>query len=1173
MNLICDSNLLAKLEDLKANALVRLSGNEPVRVVNVIQHSENSIELFFKDSSGNVGNQLLFRNDESGIEIVEDGVRFGFDKDGDEFRLVSEARRIQLAHLFDPYLALHSSNLMPLPHQITAVYQEMLPRQPLRFLLADDPGAGKTIMTGLLIKELKARGDIERCLICAPGSLVEQWQDELDKRFQLSFDIISRNRIEESRTGNAFDEIDFAICRIDQISRNDDYIAKLNRTDWDLIVVDEAHKMAAHFISQAEVKKTKRYKLGEVFSRISRHFLMLTATPHSGIEENFQLFMALLDGDRFEGRFRDGVHAANATDMMRRMVKEKIYRFDGKPLFPERRAYSLSFQLSDPEVKLYQIVTQYVKEEMNRVDRFATDEKKRVAVGFALTVLQRRLASSPAAIHKSLQNRKKRLEKVLREAKLGSRADKITFDSLMNDFEDDEDLYDWLDDAHGDDVEELETETVTYASAASTVRELEEEITTLKRMEKVAEAVKNSGMDKKWEQLSSHLQEKGRDENGKWRKMLIFSEHKDTVAYLVERIKNLIGKDEAVVSIVGGMPREQRRNIQESFVVDPDVAILVATDAASEGVNLQRANLMVNYDLPWNPNRIEQRFGRIHRIGQEEVCHMFNLIAKDTREGDVFERLFEKLEMARRSLGGQVYDVLGQQFNERTLRDMMIEAIRYGETPEVKEKMDKVMNDALDPKIIQTLLEDYALTDDTMDQIQIIKVKESMEKAEARRLQPHYIGSFFTQAFKLLGGKMHRREKGRYEISHVPVQIRERDRLLGSKAAVQNKYERIVFRKEMINVKGKPMGVLMAPGHPLMNAVLDIILEKYRNVLRSGTVLVDPNPGEKERVLFYLENSVVDGLEDVHGKPRLASRKMQFVEMYEDGKTVHAGPAPYLDYRNPTEKERKAIDKFLESPWLKTNLEEKAVGHAIEEIVPDHLNTVKVRRQGWVDKTDKEVRKRLTTEIKYWDNRCLELREKERKGKNPRFMNSAKARKRCEELEERLRNRLNELNKERDVKALPPVVSGGALIIPASILEGTVEFPEEPPMNANETERVERLAMDAVMDAERKLGFEPKDVGDEYLGYDVESKGEGVVRMIEVKGRIKGANHVTVSRNEILTGLNTPDNFILAVVIIDGETAMEPVYIRKPFDKEPDFNAHSVNYKLKKLIRKGSPPS
>ena len=328
---------------------------------------------------------MVYHGEEIGIEFVEAGRAYAFDADGGLLRLGSEASRIRLAHLFDPHLAVSASRIEALPHQITAVHAEMLPRQPLRFLLADDPGAGKTVMAGLLVKELMIRGDVERCLVVAPGSLVEQWQEEMAEKFGL---------------------------------RSDELKVKLQAApDWDLIICDEAHRMAASYFG-GEVKETQRHKLGKLLGTRTRNLLLMSATPHNGKEADFQLFMGPLDADRFEGRFREGVHKADVSDMMRRLTKEELYRFDGMPLFPERLAYTATYELSRDEADLYAAVTTYVREEMNRADR-SGDGGRRNSVGFALQILQRRLASSPAAIHRSLERRRKRLEDRLREERMG----------------------------------------------------------------------------------------------------------------------------------------------------------------------------------------------------------------------------------------------------------------------------------------------------------------------------------------------------------------------------------------------------------------------------------------------------------------------------------------------------------------------------------------------------------------------------------------------------------------------------------------------------------------------------------------------------------------------------------------------------------------------------------
>ena len=436
-----------KLEDLQPRCAVR--GVHPdgvVTVVSVQWFGSEAVELTYKTTAGAVANELLYRYDETRLEVVAQGRPWSFDGDGALFRLVSEAQRIRLAHLFDPLLAIHTSVVDPLPHQITGVYDAMLPRQPLRFLLADDPGAGKTIMAGLLIKELVARGELERCLIVCPGSLAEQWQDELYRRFQLPFEILTNDKLEAARTRNWFLEADLVIARLDKLSRDEDVQQKLQAPDagWDLVVCDEAHKLSATFFG-GEIKYTKRYRLGQLLSGLTRHFLLMTATPHNGKEEDFQLFLALLDGDRFEGRFRDGVHAADVSDLMRRMVKERLLKFDGKPLFPERIAYTVPYRLSDAEARLYTAVTDYVREEFNRAEALA-NAKRAGTVGFALTLLQRRLASSPEAIYQSLRRRRERLESRLRELEVlqrgGQQAPALAFTAPELDADDVADLDD-----------------------------------------------------------------------------------------------------------------------------------------------------------------------------------------------------------------------------------------------------------------------------------------------------------------------------------------------------------------------------------------------------------------------------------------------------------------------------------------------------------------------------------------------------------------------------------------------------------------------------------------------------------------------------------------------------------------------------------------------------------
>ena len=743
----------------------------------------------------------------------------------------------------------------------------------------------------------------------------------MNRRFHLPFEILTHDKLEAARTGNWFLETNLVIARLDKLSRNEDVQQKLQAPDcrWDLVVCDEAHKMSATVFG-GEVKYTKRYRLGQLLSTLTRHFLLMSATPHNGKEADFQLFMALLDGDRFEGKFRDGVHSADVSDLMRRMVKESLLKFDGTPLFPERIAYTVPYKLSDAEAALYQAVTEYVREEFNRAEALEND-KRAGTVGFALTILQRRLASSPEAIYQSLRRRRERLEGRLRELEVLQRGGQVVA-ILANGLPalDSEDVED-LDEAPENEVAAAEEAILDQATAARSIVELRIEIDTLQRLEAQALAVCRSGNDTKWRELASllgevfttpslvHRIEEPRVPYGAGpippptpsphQKLVIFTEHRDTLNYLEQRITTLLGRKDAVVIIHGGIGREERLKVQESFKHDPDVQVLLATDAAGEGINLQRAHLMVNYDLPWNPNRLEQRFGRIHRIGQTEVCHLWNLVAEETREGDVYRKLLEKLEQARQALGGQVFDVLGKlQFEGKSLRELLIEAIRHGEKPEVRAFLTTVLDTTLDRGHLQTLIDERVLAHDAMDSSRVRRIREDMERADARRLQPHYIESFFHEAFKRLGGTAKQREPRRYEITHVPAPVRNRDRLIGIGEPVLPRYERIAFEKDLVAPQGQPLAAFVCPGHPLLDAVIDLTLERHRDLLKRGTVLVDErDPGTQPRVLFYLEHAIQDAGLTRAGERRVVSKRMLYVEQDGTGATRHIHYAPYLDYR------------------------------------------------------------------------------------------------------------------------------------------------------------------------------------------------------------------------------------------------------------------------------------
>ncbi|MDR1622094.1 MAG: DUF3883 domain-containing protein [Synergistaceae bacterium] len=1154
---------MLKLEHIQKNSV--LSGIVPGEVVRVVttEPAGNNLTVYYKRADGSLRERTLFRSEEANLSLAEAGRPWAFDASGEDFKLAAEAYRISLAHLFDPMTAVHTSNVEPLPHQITAVYEAMLPKQPLRYVLADDPGAGKTIMAGLFIRELIVRADAQKVLVVAPGSLVEQWQDELSEKFGLDFIIFSRGHVEESHSGNPFEDLSLLIARIDQLSRNEDLQEKLKLSHWDLIVVDEAHKLSASYYGR-EVKKTKRFLLGELLGSITRHFLLMTATPHNGKEADFQLFLSLLDSDRFYGKFRDGAHKANVSDLMRRMVKEDLRKFDGTKLFPERFAHTANYKLSDLEAALYESVTQYVVEEMNKAEQLE-DGKHKGMIGFALASLQRRLASSPEAIYQSLKRRRQRLKSRMEEEKIRQRGQGLS-EVLFPSSEDyarksaPDDVWESDDSFSSEDYEQFEETVTDQATAARTIHELEAEIAILEKLEEQARQVVHSNEDRKWEELSSLLQNTPEmyDENGQHRKLIIFTEYRDTLNYLTDKIRDLAGSAESVIVIHGGVKREKRREAQELFRNDPTVRVLVATDAAGEGVNLQNANLMVNYDLPWNPNRLEQRFGRIHRIGQTEVCNLWNMVASETREGDVFQRVFEKLEIERKALGGRVFDILGDVFEGRSLKDLLIEAIRYGEDPANRARMRNEVDKKMDHQHYEDLIRRNALCEEVMDERRLFRVKEEMEKAEARKLQPFFIRSFFKQAFESLGGEFRPREAGRYEISHVPAIIRERDRQLTGRdrrytERVLRRYERVCFEKQhirLIDKVGAPMASLLHPAHPLMQSVIDIVLEQHRGKLKQGTVLLDrTDEGQTPKVLFMIDHSIREG----ENQNRVVSRRIQFVAIDENGTALNAGWAPHLDLTSMDEADRRLVKDILNAPWITKDLEQVALGYASTHMVGEHFGEVRARRERQVDKTLAAVQERLVKEINYQTDRYIKLKDDIAAGKSGVNANANLeiVRRRIDDMRARLDSRTKELQTMRHVVSATPVVAGGALVIPAGLLalrKGGLDGQKSADWSADAAARarVERTAMNAVMDVERALGHDVTDVSAQKCGWDVTSQPKPVdgklprVRHIEVKGRAKGQTTITVTKNEILYGLNQQDKFILAIVIVDGENYEGP---------------------------------
>lgn len=1135
-----------QLEELKPG--LRINGLIPAEVVTVIAvqwHGSDALELTYKTTVGGLGQQVIFRKNEAQLDIAQTGSR-PFDALASDFKLVAEAQRIGLAGLFDPMLAVATSDVQPLPHQIRAVYGELLPRTPLRFLLADDPGAGKTIMAGLYIKELILRDDVRKCLIVAPGGLVEQWQDELFFKFGLRFDLLTNQLIDANINLNVFDSNPLLIARMDQLSRNEQLQDQLAESGWDLVIVDEAHRMGAHYFG-GKLNKTKRFLLGEALGEITRHLLLMTATPHSGKEEDFQLFLTLLDKDRFEGKNKV---TADTSGIMRRMVKEDLLTFEGKKLFPERIAETVPYELTALEYDLYEQVTSYVREGMNRAERVGG--KRKNTVGFALTVLQRRLASSPEAIYKSLVRRTERLERKKQDILNGTYTEtEPSLDLAALD----------TDDYNADEIEEFEEELLDAATAAQTVEELNTELLELADLTRLAKQVRDAGTDRKWTELSTILQDHAltTDRNGRPRKFIIFTEHRDTLDYLQARIGSLLGRPDTVKAIHGGVRRGERRQITEEFTKNHACQILLATDAAGEGLNLQAAHLMVNYDLPWNPNRIEQRFGRIHRIGQEEVCRLWNLVAANTREGEVFTRLLGKIEEQRKAYGGKVFDVLGEAFADTPLRDLLMNAIQYGELPEVKAKMHEVIDHTVGDGL-KELLDERALASEHLADSDLAALRAAMDEARARRLQPHYIELAFKAAFTRLGGRIAKREKGRYEIPNVPAHLRA-----SKHGPIATRYDRVTFDLPHVQPDNLARADLLAPGHPLHDAVMDEALRQFGGTLTAGTVLVSSTLEEP-----HLLVGVTEEVADATGSSVARRFGYAFVDHY--GTVTPAGPAPYLDC--VAAPEVPAVKAARSLPWL-ADAEDKAASWIISHQLPEYLAEVQPQRAAELRKTRELVTKRLQSETERLLLDAAVAAEKEQAGDKAKESSESLNRK-AVELDHRLRQRLELLEQQALMSTKPPLILTAALVLPIGMIEEE-DLPATAPIHAKETKEVERRGVDLVLDCEQKVGRQPVEQAFNNKGFDILSTAPNSdTYRIEVKARIDGAKDFFVTHNEVMTGKNAVPHYRLALVRVDPRGAQfdEVRYLDDPFASTDlgDFDATGIRGNWDKMWMKGGAP-
>ena len=1021
--------------------------------------------------------------------------------------LALEAHRYRFASLYDPLLAMNTSKVDPLPHQIEAVYGHVLKLPRIRFLIADDPGAGKTIMAGLVIKELKLRHLAKRILIVSPGHLKDQWRREMKDRFEETFTVVDRGIMGAFYGQNVWAREQQLITSID-FAKQDDILAGLASVQFDLIVVDEAHKMSA-FRYGDKLDKTIRYRLGERLSEICTHLLFLTATPHRGDPENFRLFLDLLEPGFFAttDMVAESIRQQENPLFIRR-VKEDMKDFEGRPLFLPRYVETKPFNLgveSYPEKELYNGLSRYVNEQYNKA--LSKDNRRNVA--FALVILQRRLASSTFALFRSLERRKKRLEDLLHGAEQKNRSES------GYDFEEVEEL--------SEEERWKQEEVWETLSVAENRQELEEEVRTLDELIRQARAIVNTDppAEAKLRHLKTALEDLNRQHPGS--KMLIFTESRDTLDYLE---KNLRRWNYSVCTIHGGMGLEER--IRAESIFKNEAQVLVATEAAGEGINLQFCNLMINYDIPWNPNRLEQRMGRIHRYGQTREVFIFNLVATDTREGQVLKALFDKLEEIRKELGSdKVFDVLGDIVQGKNLAQLLVEAASQARS------MDEILREIeikVDPEYIARVREELGESLATRF-IDYTRIREMADQAREHRLIPEYTQAFFKRAMETLGGKWQPKTVPEYpegsflSIESVPAALRqvgEEENFKKQFAPLLRRYPLATFDKDASMRVSQ--AELVTFGNPLFEALLTWVERNLDVALKEGAVFTDPDGLMNGTLLFY-QGEIRDGQNEIAGTRLFA--------LFADGRSgavTPVNPAILWDLQEgdltpgPSPNPQKTgAGRRGEQPSLDA-IQNQTIGFLLPELESYRLDLLKERQRQAAVK-EKYGLKSLDQLIVKLDGDLINLKIRHENGENVDLAIRNK-----EEQMQRYQNSKSDLKRnlerERNLTLSTPRFLGAVRVVPAAGADAMVTDPQ-----------VERIAMQATMAYEQAQGRAPEDVSKENLGFDVRSTGkDGQRRYIEVKGRA-GCGSVALTQNEWFKAQRFQNEYYLYAVL---NTASSP---------------------------------
>ena len=1110
------------MKNIKQGSIIKgFNWPEPVEI-NLVEDTGEYVHIVgFTIHSREHIDQIIPREEFSKFSIT--GMESTFSEDPWKVFLALETIRYRFASMYDPLLAMNTSKVDPLPHQIEGVYGYVLKLPRIRFLIADDPGAGKTIMAGLIIKELKLRHMGKRILIVVPGHLKDQWRRELDDRFKENFFVINRGVLDSLYGVNVWMRENQIITSMD-FAKRDDVLPSILAADFDLIIVDEAHKMSAYRYGDS-TEKTERYKLGEALSRRTEHLLFLTATPHKGDPENFRLFLDLLEPGFFATNEMLAQSIRNKDNpLFIRRVKEDLKDFDGKPLFLPRHVKTIPFNLgtdSPKEKELYNELSRYVNTQYNK----ALTRDKRRNVAFALVILQRRLASSTYALLRSLERRKKRLDDLLIGAEERDRSTEGLFD------------FDTVEDM-SEEERWKEEEIWETLSVAENREELEKEIRTIDGLIGRARDIIQNEEEVKLKELKRSLDDlREKFPEKKDKKILIFTEARDTLEYLEKKIR----KWGYTVNTIHGQMRLEDRVNAEGIFKDPETEIMVATEAAGEGINLQFCHLMINYDLPWNPNRLEQRMGRIHRYGQQREVYVFNLVAEDTREGKVMNKLFQKLEEIRQAMGSdKVFDVLSEVLYTKSLTQLLMDAAANARNiDEILEEIDITVDEKYINKVKENLGESLAT-----HYIDYTRIKEMAQQAREYRLIPEYTESFFKKAFIKAGGRLRVRRDGFLAVDSIPFNIRkiaERDVFKKCHGELLKRYPRATFDKEV--AFKNPDAEFVSFGHPLFEAVMVWVEDNFSDSLLNGATFVDPDGRLDGCILFY-EGEIRDGTGNVAGK--------RLFGFYADGKEIRPiSPAVIWDLAEVEDAKNDAVD--VES--LKKRTSEIIVleleGY-MRELLKERNRQIEVKQKYGIRSL-----KHLVVKL---DGELISLYNRKGQGENVDLAIRNK-----EERKERYERALEELRalleKEKRLVMSMPRFVGIIRVKPAEGIDKAMQGDAE----------IERIGMEVSMKYEMERGRVPEDVSAENLGFDIRSTDrDGERRYIEVKARAT-SGPVALTQNEWFKAKRFGDDYYLYAVM--NAAGKPQLYIvQNPAERlEPEEKVEVVRYVVpfEEIVEKG----